>query len=86
MMETADHDSGRARSASVEPDTADGMATPEPDVAGDRALGAHAPALLAAEHWSLLWARSLIRKRVDQAYLVSENEVSPSWASANQAP
>src|SRR5918996_889017 len=60
MMETADHDPGRARSPSVEPDTADGAATRAADVAGDRELGAHAPALLAAEHWSLLSARSLI--------------------------
>jgi hypothetical protein len=54
---TADPDPGRARSASVESETADGAET---RVAGDRELGAHAPALLAAEHWSLLSARSLI--------------------------
>ncbi|MGH3480129.1 MAG: hypothetical protein ACRDQD_25235 [Nocardioidaceae bacterium] len=60
MMETADHDPGRARAASVEPDTADGAAVRAVDVAGERELGAHAPALLAAEHWSLLSARSLI--------------------------
>lgn len=54
---TADHDPGRARSAPVEPDTADGAAT---RARGDRELGAHAPTLLAAEHWSLLSARSLI--------------------------
>jgi hypothetical protein len=56
-MMTADHDPGRARSASVEPGTADGAAT---GTGGDRELGAHAPTLLAAEHWSLLSARSLI--------------------------
>jgi hypothetical protein len=60
MMETADHDPGRARSASEEPDTADGAATRAAGAPGDRELGAHAPALLAAEHWSLLSARSLI--------------------------
>jgi hypothetical protein len=60
MMETADHDPGRARSASVEPDTADGAARRAADAANDGELGAHAPALLAAEHWSLLSARSLI--------------------------
>jgi hypothetical protein len=59
-METADHDPGRARSASGEPDTGDSAATRATGVAGDRELGAHAPALLAAEHWSLLSARSLI--------------------------
>jgi hypothetical protein len=46
MMETTGH--GGARSASAAPDGPDG------------ALGAHAPALLATEHWSLLAARSLI--------------------------
>jgi hypothetical protein len=60
MMEIADHDPGRARSPLVEPDTADGAATRAADVAGDGELGAHAPALLAAEHWSLLAARSMI--------------------------
>jgi hypothetical protein len=59
-MDTADHDPGRARSASAEPDTADGAATTGAGGAGDKELGEHAPALLAAEHWSLLSARSLI--------------------------
>jgi hypothetical protein len=59
-METADHDPGRARSASMETDSAAGAATRAADVAGDRELGDHAPALLAAEHWSLLSARALI--------------------------
>ena len=66
-METADHDAGRVRSASVEPDTADGAATRAADVAGDAELGAHAPALLAAEHWSLLSARSLIWNEARQS-------------------
>jgi hypothetical protein len=35
-------------------------ATPAAGAAADRPLGEHAPALLAAEHWSLLAARSLI--------------------------
>jgi hypothetical protein len=60
MMETADHDPRRAPFPSVEPDTADRAATRVADVVGDTGLGAHAPALLAAEHWSLLSARSLI--------------------------
>jgi hypothetical protein len=61
MMTTANDDPGRARSASVEPDTAAaGAATRGADLPGDGELGAHAPALLAAEHWSLLSARSLI--------------------------
>jgi hypothetical protein len=59
-METADHDPGRARSASVDPDTADGATTRAAELEGDRQVGAHAPQLLAAEHWSLLSARSLI--------------------------
>src|SRR5262245_1690893 len=59
-METANHDLGRVGSASVEPDTADGAAAQAAGVAGDEDLGPHAPALLAAEHWSLLSARSLI--------------------------
>ena len=55
-MTTADDDPGRARSAPVEPDTA----RHSPARAEDGELGQHAPALLAAEHWSLLSARSLI--------------------------
>jgi hypothetical protein len=39
-------------------DAAEGAATPAPE--GEQPLGEHAPALLAAEHWSLLAARSLI--------------------------
>jgi hypothetical protein len=50
MMADADRDTnGPARTSG----------TPE-SVAGDQPLGEHAPALLAAEHWSLLAARSLI--------------------------
>jgi hypothetical protein len=60
MMETADHDASRPRPAPGTPETADGAATSAAGVAGDRQLGEHAPALLAAEHWSLLAARSLI--------------------------
>jgi hypothetical protein len=60
MMDTADHDASGPRPAPGTPETADGAATPAAGVAGDRQLGEHAPALLAAEHWSLLAARSLI--------------------------
>jgi hypothetical protein len=65
-MESTDHTAGRARPASEAPDRpggadgADGAATNAAGVARDKQLGAHAPALLAAEHWSLLAARSLI--------------------------
>lgn len=59
-MESADEDPLRARPAPMEPDTGDGPATGGTDAAGDPELGAHAPALLAVEHWSLLSARSLI--------------------------
>lgn len=59
-METADHDSSGVRSASGTPDIADGAETLAYGSAGDWQLGEHAPALLAAEHWSLLAARSLI--------------------------
>jgi hypothetical protein len=56
VMETTGNDPGRVRSETTPADTGDGTA----DVVGDRPLGEHAPALLAAEHWSLLSARSLI--------------------------
>jgi hypothetical protein len=59
-MEISDRDPGRARTASGVRDGADGVATEATGVAGDRRLGEHAPALLAAEHWSLLAARALI--------------------------
>ncbi len=58
-METADHDASGPRPTPGMPKTADGPAT-TPSAAGERPLGEHAPALLAAEHWSLLAARSLI--------------------------
>jgi hypothetical protein len=51
-METSGNDTARAGSENATP-TGAGMAD-------DRPLGEHAPALLAAEHWSLLSARSLI--------------------------
>jgi hypothetical protein len=57
---TTDHDPGRTRAATGTPATVDDAATPADGVADDQQLGAHAPALLAAEHWSLLAARSLI--------------------------
>ena len=47
-MEASDHDPHRTRSTSGVPDT------------NDPQLGDHAPALLAAEHWSLTAARSLV--------------------------
>jgi hypothetical protein len=59
MMETADHDANGPRPTSGVPETA-GLADPPSGAADDRPLGEHAPALLAAEHWSLLAARSLI--------------------------
>jgi hypothetical protein len=59
-METTGHDPGRARPKSGEQQTADTPADLTPGVEGERQLGEHAPALLAAEHWSLLAARSLI--------------------------
>jgi hypothetical protein len=52
-METADHDANGPGLTSGMPASA---ATP----AGEQPLGEHAPALLAAEHWSLLATRSLI--------------------------
>jgi uncharacterized membrane protein len=58
-METSDHDPGRARPASEASDAVDGVAAVAAGEGGDR-LGPHAPALLAAEHWSLIAARSLI--------------------------
>jgi hypothetical protein len=59
-METTGDDHSRDRPASGTPDTADGAATPAAGVADDRQLGAHAPTLLSAEHWSLIASRSLI--------------------------
>jgi hypothetical protein len=59
-MENTDHNPGRPRPATGTADTADGTPTLAAGGAGDRQLGEHAPALLAAEHWSLLAARSLI--------------------------
>jgi hypothetical protein len=58
-METSDHDPGRARPASEASDAADGVASVAAGEGGDQ-LGPQAPALLAAEHWSLIAARSLI--------------------------
>src|SRR3954452_15690958 len=57
MMETADDDASGPGPTSGLPESA---ATPADGVAGDEQWGEHAPALLAAEHWSLLAARSLI--------------------------
>ncbi|MGH2475118.1 MAG: hypothetical protein ACRDIL_07620 [Candidatus Limnocylindrales bacterium] len=59
-METTDHNPGRARPVSSASDAADGVATGDVGVEGDQPLGPLAPALLAAEHWSLIAARSLI--------------------------
>lgn len=59
-MGTTDHDAHRAPPASEASDAADGVATVADGVGDDRQLGPHAPALLAAEHWSLIAARSLI--------------------------
>jgi hypothetical protein len=62
-MGTADDEPGTGRPATGTPNTsdvADGGATLAPGVTGDGQLGEHAPALLAAEHWSLLAARSMI--------------------------
>jgi hypothetical protein len=60
MMGTTDDDATEARPASDASDAADGVATVAAAVGDDRLLGPHAPALLAAEHWSLIAARSLI--------------------------
>jgi hypothetical protein len=60
MMGTTDHDAKSAGPASEASDAADGVATVAAGVGDDRLLGPHAPALLAAEHWSLIAARSLI--------------------------
>jgi hypothetical protein len=59
-METADHDPRPARPAAATPDTAADPAALADGAVRDPQLGEHAPALLAAEHWSLLSARSLI--------------------------
>jgi hypothetical protein len=59
-MDTTDHDPSRAGAASETSDTPDGTATLAAGAGGDQQLGAQAPALLAAEHWSLIAARSLI--------------------------
>jgi hypothetical protein len=59
-MDTTDHDPSRAGAASETSDTPDGTATLAAGAGGDQHLGAQAPALLAAEHWSLIAARSLI--------------------------
>lgn len=55
-MKTTGHDPGRARTETGTTEVAEPAAIP----AGDAQLGEHAPALLAAEHWSLLASRSLI--------------------------
>jgi hypothetical protein len=70
MMETTGHDPGRdfgrappaseASGGAAGTGGTAGAATKAAGVAGDAQLGAHAPALLATEHWSLLAARSLI--------------------------
>jgi hypothetical protein len=60
MMGTTDQDASGALPASEASGAADGVATPAAGVGDDRLLGPHAPALLAAEHWSLIAARSLI--------------------------
>jgi hypothetical protein len=59
-MKTTDPEPGRVRPASGTSGGGDGAVAKAAGVAGDEQLGAHAPALLAAEHWSLLAARSLI--------------------------
>jgi hypothetical protein len=59
-MGTTDHDVSGDRPAPEAPDAGDGEATVAPGADDDRQLGPHAPALLAAEHWSLIAARSLI--------------------------
>jgi hypothetical protein len=56
-MQNSDRDARKPRSTPGI-STADGSATPS--AAGEQPLGENAPALLAAEHWSLLAARSLI--------------------------
>jgi len=58
-MDSADDDPSTARPATAAPDTPDGPAAAAPGT-GDAPLGENAPALLAAEHWSLLAARSMI--------------------------
>jgi hypothetical protein len=60
MTETADHDPDGARPPAGASDTPEGTATGAGGAARDQPLGEHAAALLAAEHWSLLSARSLI--------------------------
>ena len=59
-METTGHDPGSARAAPEASDTPDGVPTRADGVGGDPQLGPNAPALLAAEQWSLIAARSLI--------------------------
>ena len=56
-MQNSDRDARKPPSTPGK-STADGSATPS--AAGEQPLGENAPALLAAEHWSLLAARSLI--------------------------
>jgi hypothetical protein len=53
-------DDGTAEPATGTPAAAGGTAPAPSGVSGDVPLGEHAPALLAAEHWSLLAARSMI--------------------------
>jgi hypothetical protein len=59
-MEPTDRETRRAPSQSGASDTADGSATLAAGVASDHQLGPHAAAILAAEHWNLIAARSLI--------------------------
>jgi hypothetical protein len=52
---------GKASPSTRAPDRAHDAAAPAAaDVAGERPLGPHAPAILATEHWSLLGTRSAI--------------------------
>ena len=59
-MGTTDDDAREVRPASAASDADEAVATSAAGVGEDQPLGPHAPALLAAEHWSLIAARSLI--------------------------
>jgi hypothetical protein len=59
-MATDDPSNAHAASGVPVPDRARAGAATVAAAAGDRPLGPHAPPILAAEHWSLLAARSLI--------------------------
>jgi hypothetical protein len=59
-MEPTDRDTSRAPPGAGASENADGSAALAAGVADDHPLGPHAAPILAAEHWSLLAARSLI--------------------------